>query len=163
MLTLTPEHFKNTATLEDDDLEITAILSTEKGSKQRQGLLHFVYEDNFLRAFIDKETDELSYEVYQSIYYEETDWRFYRKAKYEAPDGLKTADTNLLKAPIANGFDCPVQTYSVLKYNEQVGFSVNREILDSIASTYEPNKGTKWNFKFIPRFGEDFHDGLLVA
>ncbi len=35
--------------------------------------------------------------------------------------------------------------------------------MDSIASTYERNKGTKWNFKFIPRFGEDFHDGLLVA
>lgn len=162
-LTLTPEHFKNTATVEDDDLEVTAIISTEKGSKRRQGLLHFVYEDNFLRAFIDKATDEVTYQVYQSIYYEASDWRFYRKANYEAPDGLKTADAKLLKAPIAHGFDCPGHTSSVCTYNEQVGFSVNREILDSIASTYEPNKGTKWNFKFIPRFGEDFHDGLLVA
>ena len=162
-LTLTPEHFKNTAIVEDDDLEVTAIVSTEKGSKRRQGLLHFVYEDNFLRAFIDKATDEVTYQVYQSIYYEASDWRFYRKANYEAPDGLKTADAKLLKAPIAHGFDCPGHTSSVCTYNEHVGFSVDRELLDSIASTYEPNKSVKWNFKFIPRDGDDFHDGLLVA
>ena len=51
VLILTPEHFKNTATVEDDELEVTAIISTKKRSKRRQGLLHFVYEDNFLRAF----------------------------------------------------------------------------------------------------------------
>ena len=69
----------------------------------------------------------------------------------------------MLKALIANGSDCQGHTSSVCTYNEQVDFSVNREILDSIANTHEANKGTNCNFKFIPRFGEDFHDGLLVA
>ncbi len=162
-LTLTPEHFKSTAIVEDDDLEVTAIISTEKGSKRRQGLLHFVYEDNFLRAYIDKETGEVTYQVYQSIYYQASDWRFYLKANYETPDGLESANAELLKAPIAHGFDCPGHTSTVCTYNEHVGFSVDRELLDSIASTYEENKSVKWNFKFIPRDGEEFHDGLLIA
>ena len=76
VLKLTQEHFKNTATVKGDDLEVTLIISTEKGSNRRQGLLHVVYEDNFLTALIDKETDEVKYQVYRSIYYEGTDWRF---------------------------------------------------------------------------------------
>lgn len=162
-LALTPEHFKRTAILEDDDLVATAMITTRNGFRQRSGLLHFVYEDNFLRAFIDKTTGDVTYQVYQSIYYEASDWRFYRKATYEAPDGLKSADAKLLKAPIGHGFDCPGHTSSICTYNEHVGFPVDREHLDSIASTYEPDKSVKWNFKFIPRNGEDFHDGLLVA
>lgn len=160
---LTPEHFKSTANLEDDDLKVTATITTKNGFKQRQGLLHFVYNDNFLRALIDKKTGEVTYQVYQSIYYQASDWRFYLKANYETPGGSEFADAKLLKAPIAHDFDCPDHTSSVCAYNEDVGFSVDRELLDSIANTYEPSKSVKWNFKFIPRDGEDFHDGLLVA
>ncbi len=162
-LALTPEHFKRTAVLEDGDQKVTAMITTRSGYQRKLALLPFVMDDNFLRAIIDKKTGNVTYQVYQSIYYQASDWRFYRKASYEAPDGPKSVDAKLLKAPLAHSFDCPGHTSSVCSYNEQVGFSVDRELLDSIASTYEPNQSTKWHFKFIPRDGDVFQDGLLVA
>jgi len=162
-LTLTPEHFKNTATVEDDDLVATAMITTRNGFRPRSGLLHFVYDDNFLRAFIDKKTGKVTYQVYQSIYYQASDWRFYLKANYETPGGPESIDAKLVKAPLAHTFDCPGHTSSVCTYNEHVGFPVDRELLDSIASMYEPSRSDKWNFRFIPRDGDDYHDGLLFA
>ena len=162
-LALTPEHFKRTAILEEGDSEAPAVITTRNGFRRKQGLLHFVYDDNFLRAFIDKKTGKVTYQVYQSIYYQASDWRFYLKASYEAPDGPESVDAKLVRAPLAHDFDCPDHTSSVCAYNEHVGFPVDRDLLDSIASAYEPNKSAEWGFRFIPRIGEDYHDGLLVA
>lgn len=122
-----------------------------------------VHDDNFLRAIIDKKTGNVTYQVYQSIYYQASDWRFYRKANYETPDGLELVDAKYLRPPLAHNFDCSDHMSSVCAYNEHVGFSIDRELLEAIASTYEPGKSVKWRFKFIPRVGDEFNDGLLVA
>ena len=160
---LTPEHFNSTAIVVDDDSGDTALISTKSGFQQKQGLLRMVYDDNFLRAIIDKKTGNVTYQVYQSIYYQASDWRFYRRANYETPDGPESVDAKFLRPPLAHNFDCPDHASSVCAYNENVGFSVDRELLDRIASTYEPDKSVKWRFSFIPRVGDEFNDGLFVA
>ena len=160
--TLTPEHFKSTAVVVDD-IGGTALVTTKSGFQRKQGVLRMVYDDNFLRAIIDKKTGDVTYQVYQSIFYQASDWRFYRKANYETPDGLESVDAKYLRPPLAHNFDCPDHASSVCAYNEHVGFSVDRELLERIASTYEPDKSVKWRFSFIPRFGDEFNDGLLVA
>ncbi len=162
-LALTPEHFKSTAILVEDDSGGTALISTKSGFQQKQGLLRMVYDDNFLRAIIDKKTGNVTYQVYQSIYYQASAWRFYRKANYETPDGPESIDAKFLRPPLAHNFDCPDHTSSVCTYNENVGFSVDRDLLDRIASTYEPEKSAMWRFSFIPRVGDEFYGGLLVA
>ncbi|MCH2613105.1 MAG: hypothetical protein MKZ70_00195, partial [Opitutales bacterium] len=139
-LALTPEHFKSTAILVEDDSGGTALISTKSGFQQKQGLLRMVYDDNFLRAIIDKKTGNVTYQVYQSIYYQASAWRFYRKANYETPDGPESIDAKFLRPPLALNFDCPDHTSSACTYNENVGFSVDRDLLDRIASTYEPEK-----------------------
>lgn len=139
------------------------MISTKNGFQQKQGLLRFVYDDNFLRALIDKKTGKVTYQLYQSIYYEASDWRFYRKANYDTPEGTESVDAILLRPPLAHSFDCPDHTSSVCTYNEHVGFTVERERLDAIARMYEPSKSVEWRFKFIPRAGDDFHGGLLLA
>ena len=68
-----------------------------------------------------------------------------------------------VRAPLAHDLNCPDHTSSVCAYNEHVGFPVYRELLDSIVSTYDPSKSDEWKFRFIPRIGDDYHDGLLVA
>ena len=161
--TLTPEHFNITAIVVDDDSGDTALISTKSGFQQKQGLLRMVYDDNFLRAIIDKKTGNVTYQVYQSIYYQASDWRFYRKVNYETPDGPESVDAKFLRPPLAHNFDCPDHTSSVCAYNENVGFSVDRELLESQVRMYEPNKSVKWRFKFIPRVGDDYSDGILVA
>ncbi|MBT6767767.1 MAG: hypothetical protein HOA81_02100 [Opitutales bacterium] len=160
---LTPEHFKRTAIIEEGDSEATAIITTRNGFRRKQGLLHFVFDDNFLRAFIDKKTEEVTYQVYQSIYYQASDWRFYLKANYESSDGPESVVAKFVRAPLAHDLNCPDHTSSVCAYNEHVGFPVYRELLDSIVSTYDPSKSDEWKFRFIPRIGDDYHDGLLVA
>ena len=160
--TLTPEHFNITAIVVDDDSGDTALISTKSGFQQKQGLLRMVYDDNFLRAIIDKKTGNVTYQVYQSIYYQASDWRFYRKVNYETPDGPESVDAKFLRPPLAHNFDCRTILH-LCAYNENVGFSVDRELLDRIASTYEPDKSVKWRFSFIPRVGDEFNDGLLVA
>jgi len=162
-LALTPEHFKSTAILVEDDSGGTALISTKSGFQQKQGLLRMVYDDNFLRAIIDKKTGNVTYQVYQSIYYQASAWRFYRKANYETPDGPESIDAKFLRPPLAHNFDCPDHTSSACTYNENVGFSVDRDLLDRIASTYEPEKSVMWRFSFIPRVGDEFYGGLLVA
>jgi len=160
---LTPKHFQRTAIIVDDDSGGTALISTKSGFQQKQGLLRMVYDDNFLRAIIDKKTGNVTYQVYQSIYYQASAWRFYRKANYETPDGPESIDAKFLRPPLAHNFDCPDHTSSVCTYNENVGFSVDRDLLDRIASTYEPEKSAMWRFSFIPRVGDEFYGGLLVA
>ena len=122
-----------------------------------------VYDDNFLRAIIDKKTGNVTYQVYQSIYYQASGWRYYRKANYETLDGPESVDAKFFRPSLAHNFDCPDHTSSVSLYNENVGFSVDRELLDRIASTYEPDKSVKWRFSFIPRVGDEFNDELFVA
>jgi len=160
---LTPEHFLRTAILEDNELKSTATITTIEGHRRKQGLLRMVYDDNFLRAIIDKKTGKVTYQVYQSIFYQATDWRMYRKANYETPKGSESADATFLRPPLAHHFDCPDHTSSICTYNEHVGFTVDRELLDSIASTYEPSKNGVWRFKFTPRIGDDFQDKLSVS
>ena len=92
--TLTPEHFNITAIVVDDDSGDTALISTKSGFQQKQAV-HMVYDDNFLRAIIDKKTGNVTYQVYQSIYYQASDWRFYRKV--ETPDGPESVDAKFLR------------------------------------------------------------------
>ncbi len=160
---LTPEHFQRTAILEDNELKSTATITTIEGHRRKQGLLRMVYDDNFLRAIIDKKTGKVTYQVYQSIFYQASDWRMYRKANYDTPEGQQSVDAAFLRPPLAHHFDCPDHTSTICTYNEHVGFMVDRELLDSIASSYDPCKSVIWRFKFVPRVGDDFQDGLLVA
>ena len=160
---LTPDHFQRTAIIENDDRKDTATITTIDGYRRKQGLLRFVYDDNFLRAIIDKKTEKVTYQLYQSIFYQASDWRMYRKANYESPEGPQSVDASFLRPPLAHHFDCPDHTSSICTYNEHVGFSVGRELLDSIASTYEPSKNGTWRFTFTPRIGDDFQDELSVA
>ncbi len=161
--TLTPEHFKRTATVEDDDRRPTATITTQSGFRPKSGLLRFVYDDNYMRAVIDKKTGNVTYQLYQSIFYQASDWRFYRKANYETPNGLESVDAKFLKPPLATHFDCPDHTSSVCTYNEHVGFTIDRERLESIAKLYEPGKRVEWRFTFVPKDGDEFNDTLLVA
>lgn len=69
-INLTPEHFKNTATVKDDSLDTIATITTVNGFQEKRGLLGIVWDDNFLRAHINKKTGQTSFQVYQSIYYQ---------------------------------------------------------------------------------------------
>ena len=64
LLSLAPEHFKDTATLETDPRDGTVAISTQKGFVDYSGPLHMVWHDEFLTALIDKKTGDKSFQVH---------------------------------------------------------------------------------------------------
>ncbi len=106
-INLTPEHFKNTATLKDDSLDTIATITTVNGFQEKRGLLSIVWDDNFLRAHINKKTGQTSFQVYQSIYYQGSGWNFYQTANFETPSGPKSVSATIINRDV----DCKNSLY----------------------------------------------------
>jgi hypothetical protein len=158
-LSLTKEHFKNTAIIKDDSLDTTATITTENGFQEKRGLLGIVRDDNFLRAFIDKKTGQTAIQLYQVIYYQGSGWNFFRTVNYETTTGLESRPVTIISRDV----DCSGSRYSGCTYTEHVGFEIDEEFLRTIAGGYQPGQRAVWKFKFIAKSGEDKNDGMLPA
>jgi hypothetical protein len=158
LLSLSMEHFRDTATLKDDALDTTATITTEPGFVEHHGLLRVVSDDGFLRGFIDKKTGAKTLQVYEFITYY-GDWRSYNTANYQTPDGPKSVPA----IPIAKEVvDCSggVSKCTVV---EHVAFIVDESLLRQIAAGYVPGKPAVWLYKLIAQAGPDFEDGFSNA
>ena len=71
-LSMTPDDFKACTAIKDDSLDTIAVLNTSPCFQEKRGILGIVWNDNFLRAFIDKRTGATTYQVYQYISYQAT-------------------------------------------------------------------------------------------
>ncbi len=151
------EHFRDTATLKDDPLDTIARIDTSKGYEFKHGWLGIVWEDAFLRAFIDKKTGRVTYQVYEIIPYTDTNWHFYQTANYEAPSGPVDVPVTIIDREVS---DCSDGSCS---YVEHVAFDAPESLLRAIAATYVPGALVAWKFKFNPKAGPDFKDGLSGA
>ena len=86
LVALTPEHFAETADLKDSALDTSATITTLNGFQEKHGLLRILWDDSFLRGYVDKKTGAARIQVYQYMYYTGA-WRFYYRASYESPAG----------------------------------------------------------------------------
>jgi hypothetical protein len=155
-VSLTKEHFANTATVKDDSLDTVATISTVNGFQEKQGLVGIVWDDNFLRAFIDKKTGKTSYQLYQVIYYKGSDWNFYQTVNFETPSGPQSKPVTLINRDVK----C---TSSGCRYVEHIAFDVDESLLRTIANGYSPGKRVAWQFKFKAKSGQEWTDGMLPA
>lgn len=158
-LAMTPDDFAVAATVSDDDLDVRATISTEKGFSEKRGLLKVVWNDNFLRGFIDKKTGALSIQVYQRITYTARSWRFYSGVNYETPDGPAEAMVD----KIGSNVDCSNSRYGGCTFTESFGFNVPEAVLRKAAAAYQPGAAIGWKFKYKARAGEDWPDGMLAS
>ncbi len=78
LLALTPEHFRDTATLETGP-HGNALISTQNGFKEYAGPLHMLWHDEYLTALIDGKTGGKSFQVRADITYR-GNWRYYHFA-----------------------------------------------------------------------------------
>lgn len=152
------EQFKKTVMIRDGPLDPVATFSTG-GFLAKQGQLLIVAHDNFLRAYIHKKTGRRRYYVHNIIRYRSSDWSFYSFVNYEAPDGPK------LKQLIVIDRDahCSEARNLGCTFVEHVGFDVDEEMLRLIAKEYQPGARLAWNYKLIPKIGEEYRDGILHA
>jgi hypothetical protein len=154
-VSLDKAHFRQTMTVRDDSLDTVAKFSTNNGFKVRRGLLRVVWDDNFIRASVHKKTGITAFQVYNSIYYTGSGWRFYQRVNHETPSGPKSKEVTV----IARDVNC---TNGCI-YNEHVAFSVDQALLETIANKYSQGIQVDWQYKIMPKAGGDYRDGLLPA
>ncbi len=66
-LAISKEQYKSLVSIKDDPLETVAVLSTQKGFRQKHGLANVVWNDFFLRGYMDKTTGNKSIQVYAAL------------------------------------------------------------------------------------------------
>jgi hypothetical protein len=146
LLSLSMEHFRDTATIADDALTAKVTISTEKGYIERSGPLHMVWHDEFLTATIDKKTGEKSFQVHDEITYNGK-WRYYDSASYQGASGPRSAPAVQISKESAN---CAL---GECVYTERISFPVEEELLRQLAAANVPAKPVLWTFKALAKSG----------
>jgi hypothetical protein len=156
LLSLTLEHFRDTATVAEDPVDGVTTISTEKGFAEHRGPMRTVWNDEYLTGVIDKKTGQRSFQVHAWIIYR-GNWRFYETASYQAIAGGKSvpaAQTGKEMENCAAG-DC--------MYTERLAFPVDEELLRQLAAANAPGKPVIWAYKFTSKSGPDYTGGLSSA
>jgi hypothetical protein len=158
---LSKEHFSFTATIKDDQLDIFTTITTVDGFKEERGLNWFsvTWDDTFLRAFINKNTGEKVFQVYQIISYNAENWKFYQSVNFETPSGIKHQPLTIINRDV----DCTGSYYFGCIYTEHIGFNVDESLLRSLADIYDTKQKSVWKFKFKCKNGLDYKTCLLPA
>src|ERR1700722_2939628 len=89
LLSLTMEHFRDTATVKDDPVHAKATITTENGYVEHTGLMNMVWHDEFLSAVIDQSTGQKSFQIEAEITYSGS-WRLYESANYPTANGRRS-------------------------------------------------------------------------
>jgi hypothetical protein len=156
LLSLTLEHFRDTATVKDNPIDGTTTISTENGFAEHKGPMRMVWNDEFLKAVIDHKTGRKTFQVDAWIIYS-GDFRSYETANYQAAIGRRSAPAIQVGKEVAN---CAVGDCT---YTERIAFTVDEELLRQLAAAHAPDKPDLWSYKFIAKSGPDFTGGLSSA
>jgi hypothetical protein len=156
LLSLSMEHFRDTATVKEDPLGGAATITTENGFAERTGPMRMVWNDEFLSGVIDKKTGQKSYQVYAWIIYSGR-WRSYETATYQSASGPQSVPATKIGRSAAN---CAVGECT---YTERIAFPVDEELLRRLAAGYAPGKAAVWAYRFIAKTGPDFAGGISSA
>jgi hypothetical protein len=156
LLSLTMEHFRDTASVKDDPVDAVATISTEKGFAEHRGPMRTVWNDEYLTGVIDKKTGQRSFQVRAWIIYR-GDWRFYETANYQTAAGPKSVPAVQTGKEMENcaAGDC--------MYTERLAFPVDEELLRRLAAANVPGKPAIWAYKFTSKSGPDYTGGLSSA
>lgn len=158
ILQMSVEDISRKISVSDDELDTVAKLTSQPIFQHKKGLLGIVWEDNFLRAFIDKKTGNSTFQIYQSISYQ-GDWRWYNRVNYSTPNGPVSTELT----PIASDvLSCSGSRYSGgCRMIEEFGFEVPESLLRTIANGYQPGQVAAWRFKYKAKSFGDWQDGIL--
>jgi hypothetical protein len=156
LLSLSMEHFRDTASVKNEPLDAVLTISTQNGFVEHSGPLHMVWHDEFLSADIDKKTGQKTFQVHEQISYGGS-WRFYESANYQSANGPHAAPAIHISKESAN---CSVGD---CLYTEHVAFPVDEELLRQIAAGYVPGKPVIWPYKLIAKSGPAYTGGLSSA
>jgi hypothetical protein len=156
LLSLTMEHFRDTATVKEDPLGAMTTISTENGFVERRGLMGMVWNDEYLTGVVDEKTDQKTFQVHAMITYR-GNWRFYRNASYPTSGGPRSV-------PLAQiGKESDNCAVGECIYTERVAFTIDEGLLRQLASENTPGKPALWRYKLIAKQGPEFAGAISSA
>jgi hypothetical protein len=155
LLSLTMQHFRDTATVKDGPAD-AATISSEKGFAVHTGPMRMVWNDEYLEGVIDKKTGQKSFQVEAWIIYSGR-WRSYETVNYQTTAGPTSAPVIQIGRETAN---CAVGDCI---YTERMAFPVDEELLRRLATANASGTPTLWTYKFVAKTGPDYAGGLSSA
>jgi hypothetical protein len=150
------QHFRDTAVIQQNPVDVTTSISTENGFVKHSGPMRMVWNDEYLTAVIDHKTGQKSFQVHAWTIYS-GNWRSYATASYQTPDGPKSVPLNKIGKEVAN---CAVGECT---YTERVAFSVDEEMLRRLAAAGAPGDFAVWTYTLSAKTGPDFRGELSSA
>jgi hypothetical protein len=155
LLTLTADHFRETASVTDDPAAGTTTISTERGYIERTGLMRMVWHDEFLNAVIDGKTGQKSLQVTVFVIYSGS-FRSYETAAFSTSEGLRSVKTTALQE---KSEFCATGTCT---HTERVAFPVEESTLRqaAVSATGTP---ILWRFELVARSGPKYSGTLSTA
>lgn len=156
LLSLSMEHFRDTATVKDGPTDAVATITTENGYVEHKGLMQMVWNDEFLSGVIDKKTGQKSFQVDAWVIYS-GNWRYYETANYQTTSGPRSVPTAQIGKKSEN---CAVGN---CMYTEHIAFPVDEELMRQLAAGYVPGKPAIWRFKLLAKSGPEYRGGLSNA
>ena len=155
LLSLTAEHFSQTATVQENAVQGTITVSTEKGFVERHGPLRTVWDDAYLRAVLNKNTGQKSFTVEVSFTYSGAH-REYQGAVFNE-DGVPRTVT--VGAHRSESVNCPTGECT---FTEILDFPVDEPMLRSLAAG-GAGAPRLWTFKIIGPPKKDYQGRLSSA
>lgn len=156
LLSLAMEHFRDTATVQDDPIAGVTRVDTEKGFVEHHGLLGAVWNDEYLAATIDRKAAQRSFEVIATITYRGAR-HTYGSAQFQGAKGPVVEPVVLVKTNSAN---CPTGECT---YTDRVSFSVEEGMLRALAARPAANQPEVWHYTVVAKSGGNFSGQLSSA
>lgn len=161
---LDKQHFKETVTINDFAAEKVIIFSTINGVQHKLKPHEVVGDDNFLRGFLDKQSNKKVYQVYNVIYYaqsgSQSGWKQFKQARYQAKAGQVLVMAEVIKKQE----DCSaLARYGQCLYSEHVIFELDDNQVRELAKSYSNSNDSHWQYELIPTSGTRYSDKLLLA
>lgn len=153
---LTPDSVEGQISVKTDSLEPLITVTSDKVWKSNGKFTDKVRSDNFLRAFIDKRTGAVRYQLYQEVTYT-GEWRRFDSVNYETSNGPGSAPTTPISQEVIG---C---SFGLCAYREAIGFDVPRSVLDDVAARHSAAEVSFWRFRFKGQNGLDWEDRISPA
>jgi PDZ domain len=146
LTTLGPEHFRDTAIINDDPVASVTTVSTEKGYVEHHGPLRAVWNDEYLFGIVDRKAARKSFEVIATVTYRGSR-RTYASAKFQGANGMTTVPTVQMKTSSVN---CPTGECT---YTDQLSFPLEEGLLRQLAA-HAADRPELWHFTLAERSGD---------
>jgi hypothetical protein len=156
LLSLSMEHFRDTATVLDNAQDAVATITTQNGFSEKRGPMRAVWNDEYLVGTIDKKTGAKLFQVYVWITYVGGE-RAYRNVSFQTPSGPKSVAATVLetKKEYCLVGDCT--------YTERLTFPVDEDLLRKLADERSTATPTLWPFHVTAKSGPAYSRGLSTA